>query len=68
MASVAETHADNLLAEMSALRHEKASLLSEIKTNSSNSERKLEAMIRYSFVVSEIRKVAMDMDRRPQDF
>lgn len=68
MASVAETHADKLLAEMSALRHEKASLLSKIKESPSTSDQKLEAMIRYSYVVSEIRKVATGMDRWPKDF
>lgn len=68
MASVVETHTDKLLAEMSALRHEKASLLSEIKASPVSPDQKLEAMIRYSFVVAEIRKVAFNMDRRPQDF
>lgn len=46
---------EDLQAELSALRQEKACLLSEMKLDSPESLRKLEAMIRYSIVNAEIR-------------
>lgn len=68
MTSVVEIHTEKSVAKISALKHEKASLVSEITANPSDSNRRLEAMIRYTFVVSEIRKIARGIDRLPRDF
>lgn len=57
MSHIEEVQAESLQAELSVLRQEKAYLASAIKSKSLESAPKLEAMIRYSFVIGEIRAV-----------
>lgn len=52
---------EDLQAELSALRQEKAFLVSEMKLDSPESLRKLEAMIRYSIVNAEIRVARVEL-------
>jgi DNA-directed RNA polymerase subunit F len=62
MPLVEDERIEDLQAELSALRHEKACLILEMKSNSPESLRNLEAMMRYSVVNGEIR-AAVDVLR-----
>ena len=55
MLLIEDKRVEDLQTELSALRQEKACLISEMKLDSPGSLRKLEAMIRYSIVNTEIR-------------
>ncbi|HEX3892668.1 MAG TPA: hypothetical protein VHW46_08850 [Terracidiphilus sp.] len=56
-----DSHTENLIAELRALRQEKAHLVTEIKSDSCESRKKLEAMIRYSYVIEDVRKVSYEL-------
>jgi hypothetical protein len=55
MSLVEDERIEDWQAELGALRQEKAFLISQMKSDSPESLRKLEAMIRYSVVNAEIR-------------
>lgn len=61
MPFVEEARTEDLQAELSALRQEKAYLVSEMKSDKAESSRKLEAMIRYSVVITEMRAVVGEL-------
>jgi hypothetical protein len=58
---VEEPRTGHLQAELSALRQEKACLISEMKSDSTESFRNVETMIRYSLVITEIRAVVDEL-------
>jgi len=61
MSQIEEVQTESLQAELSVLRLEKAYLASAIKSNSLESTPKLEAMIRYSYVIGEIRSLVGEL-------
>jgi len=61
MRHIEEPQTENLQAELSVLRQEKTYLASAIKANALESGPKLEAMIRYSVVIAEIRALVGEL-------
>jgi hypothetical protein len=68
MGLAVDSRTEDLLAELSALRQERTYLASEIKSNPAESLQRLEAMIRYSYVVADVREVSTELRERGAAF